>query len=317
MIVIQAQGLDSAYRELVRLILTEGSEQPSRLGPTLDVGPVALTIAPGPVKLLTNPGRAVNPALAIVEACWMLSGGSSVEPLAALAPAFLAFSDDGALLAGAYGERLRHRFGFDQLAAVTDHLRGDPDSRRAFALIAEPGDSRSRSRDVPCNIALMFRITHGRVNMTVVNRSNDVIFGVPYDLFSLSLIHFAVCRSLGREMGDHLHISNSMHIYRVNTDLAERSAVAPMAPLSPTAVQSHEFLEALVDNAAAIGSLDFDRIRDGRLRALIAASLPGRGTLADTSGFGTDDWLGAMARQWAGRGRTSRVAGADVGTVGR
>ncbi|WP_375286138.1 thymidylate synthase [Sphingomonas sp.] len=317
MIVIQANDLDDAYRELLQLVLTVGREQPSRLGPTLDAGPVALTIAPGPVKLLTNPGRAVNPALAIVEACWMLSGGSSVEPLAALAPAFLAFSDDGATLAGAYGERLRHRFGFDQLAAVADHLREDPDSRRAFALIAEPEDSRSRSRDVPCNIALMFRIAHERVNMTVVNRSNDVIFGVPYDLFSLSLLHFAVCRTLGREMGEYLHISNSMHMYRANADLAERSAVAPPAPLSPTTVQSHAFLEALVDNAAAIESLDFDRIGDGRLRALIAASLSGRGTRADLTGFGPNDWLGAMARRWAGRSRTSRVAGADFGRDNR
>lgn len=308
MILIEATELDAAYREVIRLMLERGDRQASRLGPTLDLGPTALTLAPGPLQFLTNSGRAINPALAIIEACWILSGGRSVEPLAAIAPRFRAFSDDGATLAGAYGERLRHRFGFDQITSIVSHLRADPNSRRAFMLVAEPEDSRADSLDVPCNVSLMFRIVKDALAMTVVNRSNDVIFGLPYDIFSLSLLHFAVARALGREMGDHLHIANSMHLYLANADLAERTLTAGPSIAVPSGGEATGFMEMLVDQAEAIARLDMAAIQDGRLRTLLEASLSGNTHRRDLAASPGTDWLSQTARAWASRGRTSVVA---------
>lgn len=316
MILIEARELESVYRELLNLLLSRGERRESRLGPTLDLGPTAFSLTPSPLKLLANPGRALNPALAIVEACWILSGRRSVDPLAAIAPRFRKFSDDGTALAGAYGERLRHRFGFDQVASVVDHLRTDPNSRRAFALIAEPGDSRSASLDVPCNIAIMFRIVGGAVAMTVVNRSNDAIFGVPYDVFSLSLLHFTVSQELKRPLGEHLHIANSMHIYEANADLAERALAAEPVTGLPSDAEAARFMTALVEQADAIGNLDLPRVHDARLRNLLAGSLSKRASREALARLPGDDWLAALARRWSSREPSSVVVSAPARELG-
>lgn len=304
---IESDDIDKAYREILTLILQGGEPLPSRLGPTLDIGPTAVSLAPGKLKLLKNQGRAISPGLAIVEACWILSGRRTLAPLASIAPRFRAFSDDGEILSGAYGERLRSRFGFDQIKAVTEHLRADPHSRRAFSLIAEPSDSRSVSRDVPCNVALIFRRTGEVLDMTVVNRSNDVIFGLPYDIFSFSLLHFHVAEQVGVPMGRHLHIANSMHLYLANRDLAERSLTSGASTAGPTNSEADSFMKLLVNEADAIGSMDICRIEDAGLSAMLQASVHRPLPHEAPASLHGDDWLMALWRCWAGRGPTSAV----------
>lgn len=304
---IESDDVDGAYREILALILQGGDSVPSRLGPTMDVGPTAVSLAPGKLKLLRNQGRAISPGLAIVEACWILSGGRSIAPLASIAPRFRAFSDDGEILSGAYGERLRSRFGFDQIKSVAEHLRADPHSRRAFALIAEPSDSRSASLDVPCNVALIFRRTGKVLDMTVFNRSNDVIFGLPYDIFSFSLLHFHMAEQVGLPMGRHLHIANSMHLYLANRDLAERSLASGASTAGPRESEAQSFMKLLVNSADAIGSMDIRRVEDARLRALLQASVHRPLPRHAPTSLHEDDWLLALWESWARRGPTSAV----------
>lgn len=305
--VIEADDVDDAYREILALILRDGGVTPSRLGPTLDVGPTTVSLEPGKLKIVKNKGRAISPGLAIVEACWILSGGRTVSPLASIAPRFRAFSDDGETLSGAYGDRLRSRFGFDQIRAMTEHLRMDPHSRRAFSLIAEPSDIQSASLDVPCNIALIFRRVSKRLDMTVVNRSNDAIFGLPYDIFSFSLLHFHVAEQVGVSMGKHLHIANSMHLYLANKDLAERSLAGGVSTAGPKKPEADSFLKLLVNEADAIGAMDIDRVEDVRLKALLQASTPSSIPREAPASLHEDDWLTALWKSWACRGPTSAV----------
>lgn len=305
--VIEADDVDDAYREILELILRDGWLTPSRLGPTLDVGPTTVSLAPGKLKLVKNQGRAISPALAIVEACWILSGARAVAPLATIAPRFRAFSDDGETLSGAYGDRLRSRFGFDQIRAMIEHLRMVPYSRRAFSLIAEPSDIQSASLDVPCNIALIFRRVGERLDMTVVNRSNDAIFGLPYDIFSFSLLHFHVAAQVGVSMGKHLHVANSMHLYLANKDLAEKSLASDVSTAGPNTSESDSFMSLLVKEAGAIGVMDIDRVEHVRLRELLQASVHRSRPREAPASLHEDDWLLALWQSWACRGPTSAV----------
>jgi hypothetical protein len=175
-------------------------------------------------------------------------------------------------------------------------------------LIAEPDDSKASSLDVPCNIALMFRVVDDAVAMTVVNRSNDAIFGLPYDIFSLSLLHFAITRDLGKKMGHHLHITNSMHMYLANADLAERALSAGPPTAVPSGNDAVEFLDMLVDHAAAIAALDLANVPDERLRRLLEASVSGSIGRRNLAAGRPTDWLEQVASTWARRGRTSVVA---------
>lgn len=301
-------SLDVIYKQLVAELLIETFGDDSRLGPAADLGPTTLVIEPGELKLIGNPGRAINPKLALVEACWILSGSNSVEPLAAIAPRFRRFSDDGSVLSGAYGERLRTRYGFDQLEQIAKALKADPTSRRAFSLIADASDVRSSSRDVPCNIGILWRIRDDRLHMTVLNRSNDAIFGVPYDIFSFSLLHFWMARAVAIGVGDHVHVANSMHLYAANRDIAERVVAAALTPFMPGGVTADAFMDELLADHDAMGRLDPNALRSSTLRRLFDAPNPAAGS-SPTSDY---PWLDQLVAQWKSRPRSSVVAAAPA-----
>jgi thymidylate synthase len=318
MISIDASSIEDAYAELLAHFsdVTKVSICASRLGPTLDLGPVAIDLAPGGLKLLTSPGRAINPYLAVLEACWVLAGRDDVATLAFVVERYRAYSDDGETLFGAYGRRLRLSFGFDQIENAARRLRTDSSSRRVFLSIASPEDGRSASLDVPCNISVMFRRRTGSLDMTVISRSNDVIFGLPYDLFVFSTIHSHVAALVGAPLGRHLHITNSMHLYERNRDLAERTLRDGKSDFALTDREVEGFMNEILRDYEAIASLNFDMVTSHRLKALLSGfrCYKANDRVAFESSLG-NDWLGLVARRWYERPRSSRVATIAPGAI--
>ena len=70
------------------------------------------------------------------------------------------------------------------------------------------------TKDRPCNDLLMFKIRDGKLNLTVINRSNDITLG----LFNVNIIQFttiqqAMAHLLGVDLGVYRHVSDSFHMY--------------------------------------------------------------------------------------------------------
>jgi len=134
------------------------------------------------------------------------------------------FANDDGDLAGAYGARWRRHFGFDQLTSIIDLLRGDVKSRRgvlqmwdAVFDLATVGNS----KDVPCNTAVYFDATDGFLNMTVTNRSNDIVWGA-YGANSvhMSFLQEFIAAAIGAPVGSYYQFSNNYHTYVDRPDVA-------------------------------------------------------------------------------------------------
>jgi len=119
------------------------------------------------------------------EALWILQGRNDLAFLTAHNARMAEFSDNGAVLAGAYGPRIS-----GQLAYVVDQLVTDPDTRRATLAIWTPNPA--PSKDYPCTVAMDFKLRDGRLHAHVFMRSSDVWLGLPYDLFSFSMVALQV-----------------------------------------------------------------------------------------------------------------------------
>lgn len=130
-------------------------------------------------SLITHPLRKLNYRFAAAEALWIMNGDDRVEPLARYNKRMRDFSDDGIVLAGAYGPRLQHQINY-----VINALRRDRDTRQAVASIWTP--SPRPSKDIPCTLSLSFMIRGDALHAHAFMRSSDVWLGVPYDLFSFS-----------------------------------------------------------------------------------------------------------------------------------
>jgi len=280
---------DYVERELV-------VKKPSRNGNVMMIDePVTLTYSHPRERVLFNAARDANPFFHLYEALWMLAGRNDVTPLAYYAKKMKEFSDDGVTTNGAYGYRWRTAMtsikgfeecpsvklawhkqhgGIDQLDILVNHLKADPNSRRAVLQMwnveddllkigggvcrycngagdkfnGDPNQSGhcpecdgthkdKGSRDTCCNLSVMFSIrqeeyinreaehhmampvrgTKTYLDMTVTNRSNDLIWG----LLGANYCHFTFLQEymaarLGAEVGKYHHFTNNLHVYDWN-----------------------------------------------------------------------------------------------------
>ena len=222
MIVIRGLCPNTAYLRLLALATqNDWPVEQSRVGPCRDLGAVTVELDGGERTILLV-GRGWNPAFALVEAAWVITGRNDVKTLAEFIGDFDRYSDDGDTLQGAYGNRLRHFFGRDQIEAAIEEISTHPSSRRVVLSLYAPSDLGLNSKDIPCNTQVTLRRVSGRLEMTVFNRSNDLWLGVPYNWFIFRIMQHMIADRLGIPSGIQRHVSNCLHLYEANVPAASR-----------------------------------------------------------------------------------------------
>ena len=102
----------------------------SRVGRVKDFGCAFYELHAEDSRLTYLIGRNLNPFFALAEFAWLINGSNALKPLQFFIKAYGQFSDDGETLNGAYGFRLRHYFGCDQIEAASNSYGTIPTSRR-------------------------------------------------------------------------------------------------------------------------------------------------------------------------------------------
>ncbi|WP_234401954.1 thymidylate synthase [Thermobifida halotolerans] len=172
------------------------------------------------------PVRIPNPAFAVAEAVWILSGSDDAW-IFDYNRRLTEFADDG-VLRGAYGPRLRRwRGAVDQLDRVRRLLLEDPDTRRAVIQLYDPGRDSVLNKDVPCTLGFRFLLRDGRLRMHTTMRSQDLWLGFCYDIFTFSVLHELMAHWVGAELGEYHHQVDSLHLYAKHWDAAARLPVDP------------------------------------------------------------------------------------------
>ena len=244
----------------------------------------------------------------------------------------------------------------DQLEILIAHLRQNPHSRRAVLQMWTVEDDLlqvDRSKDVCCNLSVVFRVETGPclacngqnysmdggvhtvcakcgglsseqpryLNMTVFNRSNDLIWG----MLGANYVHFTVLQeymatNLELELGSYHQISANLHLYterwepekwlnsQTDSYIAERRVV----PLVKSPAVFDEELPQFVETFRLQSGAEepavrhdsgwrepfFEQVASPMLRAFIRHKLGDHaGALAWTKYVEADDWRWA-AVQW-------------------
>lgn len=169
-----------------------------------------------------DPVRDANPFFHFLEALWIIKGREDVRFLAHLLPRMADFSDDGETFHGAYGHRLRHWVSEggadDQIEEAIRLFKQSPTTRQVVLGIWNPTwDLGQVTKDLPCNDTLMLKIRHGRLNITVCNRSNDAVLGCyGANAVQFSMLQMYLAARIGVEVGTYCQVSDSFHVYDDN-----------------------------------------------------------------------------------------------------
>lgn len=235
MYLIRERNVNLAYVQGLTLLHDVGKSYmaPSRNGQVRVANEPVCTHYVRPLeRVLFSPQRDANPFFHLFEALWMLTGARDVRLPAYFVPHMRDFSDDGEVFHAAYGHRWRRHFGphtedpyapeVDQLPKIIEELKASPFSRRVILQMWDPAVDlgRTTGKDLPCNVAAKLEVgPEGKLNMTVFNRSNDVVlgcYGANVVQFSTLLEYLAA--HIGIEVGWYEQISCNFHAYTDSID---------------------------------------------------------------------------------------------------
>ncbi len=233
MISLRVTNVNVALPLGMDLLTHVGVERNSRNGRVLQVMEPVSTHYLYPWEcVLFHPDRDANPFFHLFEALWMLAGHNDVTLPAHFVSRMRDYSDDGRTLNGAYGHRWRYAFNFDQLVDIEALLRANPDDRRVVLSMWHPqrdGRRWGAEKDVPCNLSVLFQIApfseqNDVLNMTVFNRSNDMIWGAyGTNAVQMALLQEFLANRLGYAIGWYEQVSTNFHAYHTTFDpLLER-----------------------------------------------------------------------------------------------
>lgn len=204
---ISGHGFAHAYNRLLTE-LRQAPESSPRGMLTKELVGVQLRIVNPLSRLAYAPGRRLSLPFAIAETLWIWSGRDDLAYVARYNKRYAQFSDDGKTLYGAYGSRAK-----EQLDRVVQQLTNDHDSRQAVVAIYDANDGVTITKDVPCTQGWQFLLREGKLSMICTMRSNDVFWGLPYDLFANTMIQEWMAKHIGVAVGEYIHQAGSMHAY--------------------------------------------------------------------------------------------------------
>ena len=261
--------LDEIQRWALKSALELGGISSPRGMPTIELLAQSFTLEHPRSRCIVAPKRRWSLPLAIGEFCWHASGSDDLRWIEYYAPRWREFSDDQQRIYGScYGARI---FGAEpgcvsQWNRLIDLLSSDPDSRRAVLNLQTFSPALTNAaKDVSCTTSIQFLVRQRRLHAIVTMRSNDMIWGLPYDIFLFTMLHELLACTLKVDMGSYHHSVGSLHLYKRHIALAERILAAPAPSAHEMPPMEHpEELPAFLRCETAIragGAVDLSELK--------------------------------------------------------
>ena len=133
----------------------------------------------------------------------------------------------------------------DQIAAVVDSIRNNPDSRRHIVSAWNVADIDAMALP-PCHALFQFYVCDGKLSCQLYQRSADVFLGVPFNIASYALLTMMMARVRGLVPGEFVLTLGDAHIYlnhmeQVDEQLKRTPRQLPVMILNPDVKSIFDF----------------------------------------------------------------------------
>ncbi len=229
------QHPERQYLALLQDILRNGVQRGDRTGTgTLGVfgRQMRFDLAQG-FPLLTT--KKLHLKSIILELLWFLRGDTNVRWLQERGVSIWdEWADEGGELGPVYGRQWRSWAApdgrvIDQITAVIESLKTNPNSRRHIVSAWNPADVDDMALP-PCHCLFQFFVADGRLSCQLYQRSADVFLGVPFNIASYALLTLMMAQVTGLKPGEFVHTFGDAHLYLNHVDQAkEQLAREPFA----------------------------------------------------------------------------------------
>ncbi|MDE2182778.1 MAG: thymidylate synthase [Alphaproteobacteria bacterium] len=229
------------YLELMDRVLKTGVEKRDRTGTgTLSVfgHQMRFDLAEG-FPLVTT--KKLYTKAIIYELLWFLRGDTNVRWLQERGVTIWdEWADKNGELGPVYGHQWRswprdHAGTIDQIAAVVNDIRTNPDSRRLIVTAWNPSDIPKMALP-PCHCLFQFWVAEGKLSCQLYQRSADIFLGVPFNIASYALLTLMMAQVTGLEPGEFVHTLGDAHLYLDHLDQARLQLSRTPYPLPAVSI---------------------------------------------------------------------------------
>jgi len=172
----------------------------------------------------------------IYELLWFLRGDSNIAYLKSNGVSIWdEWADENGDLGPVYGSQWRSWPApdgrrIDQIAALMESLRSNPDSRRLIVSAWNVADV-GRMALPPCHCLFQFYVAEGKLSCQLYQRSCDIFLGVPFNIASYALLTHMFAQQADLAVGDFVWTGGDCHLYLNHLEQAdEQLQREPMQP---------------------------------------------------------------------------------------
>lgn len=193
----------------------------------------------------------------IHELLWFLKGDTNISYLHDNnVTIWDEWADDNGDLGPVYGSQWRSwpaagGRSIDQVGAVIDTLRNNPDSRRIIVSAWNVAEIENMALP-PCHAFFQFYVADGKLSCQLYQRSADIFLGVPFNIASYALLTLMMAQVTGLEAGEFIHTFGDAHLYLNHLEQTDLQLSRDPKPL-PVMV-----INPAVDDLFAFTFDDFD-----------------------------------------------------------
>lgn len=172
-------------------------------------------------NLFKNNARSVPMRYLAGELLWYFSGRNDIEFITRFSNFWKHISDNGKANS-AYGKLLFNTKdtpeNMSQWEWAYSSLVKDSDSRQAILHFNRPLHQYNGVKDFVCTLVGVFQIRDNKLNFTIDMRSNDIFFGLTFDLPFFTTLQQQMLRHLtphypDLELGTYTQVAHSLHLY--------------------------------------------------------------------------------------------------------
>lgn len=207
------------YTESAKELINYGDESSPREKKIKELMNVSFCITDPKSRIayVNGRGKGFNLCYAIVESLMLVNSRNDLRYFSLFNENIKNFSDNGETLRGCYGSRISSYIG-----DIICKLRRDNDTRQAvLSIYHNDYDIDAKTKDVPCTETLQFFIRDNLLHMIVNMRSNDILWGLPYDVFMFTSLQEVIANTLEVDLGCYYHNVGSFHVYEEFYEVVE------------------------------------------------------------------------------------------------
>ncbi|AKC32400.1 thymidylate synthase [Candidatus Pantoea carbekii] len=248
------------YLNLVQHVINQGSRKNDRTGTgTLSIFgyQMRFNLRQG-FPLLTT--KKVHIYSIIHELLWFLKGDTNIHYLNKnKVTIWNEWADKQGNLGPIYGKQWRHwqcasGQEIDQVTAVIEQLKRDPDSRRMIISSWNVSDLNKMAL-APCHVLFQFYVLNGQLSCQLYQRSCDIFLGLPFNIASYALLIHMVAQQCDLEVGDFIWTGGDTHLYinhltqaRLQLVRKPRSLPKLLIKRKPSSIFGYQFSDFKIEN---------------------------------------------------------------------